>query len=175
MNQYDWNNFQNLRQLIWKSLLKEQKNLEHLLQLNKDKINGQNVKVIRSRGILSSQKNDRRDYFWIRVIINNTSEYWLSLFYNDIDINTGNMHTQIGRIQFWKNIKKGTPNGYFKENGKVKWYLQTENSSEPKLGPTFIDGNNYYPEKIIQDFTTFINQDIKTKNLNNYNHLDQIN
>lgn len=56
MNQYDWNNFQNLRQLIWKSLLKEQKNLEHLLQLNKDKINGQNVKVIRSRGILSSQK-----------------------------------------------------------------------------------------------------------------------
>lgn len=161
MNQYDRNNFQNLRQLIWKCLLKEQKNLEHLLQLNKDKINGQNVKVIRSRGILSSQKNDRRDYVWIRVIINNTSEYWLSLFYNDIDINTGNMHTQIGRIQFWKNIKKGTPNGYVKENGKIKWYLQMENSGEPTLGSTFIGGNNYYPKKIIQDFITFINQNIK--------------
>jgi hypothetical protein len=37
-------------------------------------------------------KNDYRSYFWI-VVEGVKAEYWLTLFYNDIDPKTGNPHT----------------------------------------------------------------------------------
>lgn len=52
---------------------------------------------------VETSKNDRRLFVWIPIRDKGT-EYLITLFYSEIDKKSGNCHTQIGRIQFVKNI-----------------------------------------------------------------------
>ena len=155
------NNFDKYRQLMIKELKKYQELLINELKNNVDKINESNIYIVGAQGI-KLKENDRTDYMWIKVMFKKY-EYWLTLFYNEIDLVTGNLHTQIGRLQFWKNIINHTPNNYITENDEVYWYLNYTNASEPKRGMTYVGYNNY--NEIINDFIEFINDDLKTKKL----------
>ena len=153
------NNFNKYRQLMIKELKKYQELLIDELKNNVDKINESNIYIVGSQGI-KLKENDRRDYLWIKVMFKKY-EYWLTLFYNEVDLVTGNPHTQIGRLQFWKNIINHTPNDYIVENDLVYWYLNSKNSSEPKRGMTHVGFEDY--NLIVDDFIEFINNDIKIK------------
>ena len=50
-----------------------------------------------------SQKNDYRNYQWISVRFGDR-EYMLAAHHGNLDVKTGNPHTQFGRIQFWRGI-----------------------------------------------------------------------
>ena len=68
-----------------------------------------------SKGLITA-RFDFRNYIWITVRekTNDKKQWLISLNFNDIDnnnefeLNSGNLHTQFGRIQFWKelNIKE---------------------------------------------------------------------
>lgn len=116
---------------------------------------------------IETNGNDRRDYYWISITQNNKT-YWLTLFYNEIDFASGNFHSQIGRIQFWKNIEQRgthgqTPN-YMQilDNDKRIWWMDMENCTQPngrKGKPTYIDGEDYDIDKIAEAFVSFINEE----------------
>ena len=48
-----------------------------------------------------SKRNDYRNYQWISVKTNGV-EHLITIHHNNIDLRTGNPHTQFGRLQFWK-------------------------------------------------------------------------
>lgn len=101
-----------------------------------------------------SKKNDYQLYLWIDIKINSSS-YWITLFFNDVDKAHGNFHTQIGRIQFWKNIHYprgsiGTP--HVKGSCK-KWLFISENSYDPQLK---IGNADYSPQLVVEKFLQFI-------------------
>lgn len=155
------NNFEKYRALMIKEMKNYQKLLSQTLKENINKINSNDIYIVDAQGI-ATEENDRTDYMWIKVMFKKC-EYWLTLFYNEIDLVTGNMHTQIGRLQFWKNIINHTPNEYIINNDKLYWYLNYINSSEPKRGVTYVGYKNY--KIVVDDFIEFINDDLKTKKL----------
>lgn len=108
-----------------------------------------------------NDKNDYRHYIWIVAKTPSPEkEYWLALFYNDLDPKTGNHHTQIGRIQFWKNIENKSPNKRIKlKNNKKVWTFNTIDCAEPKKGFTLADED---PKTIAKDFIDFVKEDIKS-------------
>lgn len=59
-----------------------------------------NIQLTRGK----DKKNDYRNYVWIEVVSNTKRKYWITLFYNDYDQKTLNVHTQFGKIQFWYDI-----------------------------------------------------------------------
>ena len=120
-----------------------------------------------TRGKGSTVGDDRRDYAWLCLQIGKRGAiertYWLTLFYNDVDPDRGNPHTQVGRIQFWKNVgkiagKHGlTPNGMTADG---RFYLKPENADgRHKKTPIYIDADNYVPEQIVADFIDFVKED----------------
>ena len=151
--------FNKYRKLLIEEMKKYQELLLNELEKNKNKINVDNIYIVDAVGS-KTDINDRTDYMWIKVIFKK-EEYWLTLFYNEIDLVTGNMHTQMGRIQFWKNIINRTPNKYIVVDNNEYWYLNYINSSEPKCGMTHVGYENY--NEIVNDFIDFINEDVKIK------------
>ena len=132
------NKFLEYKSLLNKEIIDYQKKLYNELIKNKYIIDN-SIEVSLSNG-KKTNKNDRSDYNWIRLTFNN-KEYWLTLFYNELDETTGNMHTQIGRIQFCKDINKKTPNSYIKVNNKTVWYMNLDKYGEPKKGITYVGDN----------------------------------
>lgn len=132
-----------------------------------ESINPQTVKILKGNRKYGSQgiktnNNDYRDFFWIKVAVNN-SIYWITLFYNDVD--KGNFHTQIGRIQFWQNISCeinpiGTPHS-LTANGH--WYFCSENADDPS---TWIDDENYSATNVVEKFLCFL-ENSKEENVRN--------
>ena len=55
----------------------------------------------------NSRVNDYRCYQWITIRPDGGEAYWITMMFNDQDPNTGNTHTQFGRIQFWRDIVRG--------------------------------------------------------------------
>lgn len=162
MDKFEINNLQFIRGLLQKSLYISQQELSSILENKKDDIDTKNLIIKNVHGILSKTSNDRRDYYWIKVYVDEY-EYWLSLFYNELDENTGNFHTQIGRIQFCKNIKNSTPNQYFVIDNKKNWCLNLDNYYQPKNMATFIGNEDYNPNIVVNEFIFFINEDLKNK------------
>ena len=68
-------------------------------------------------------KNDRRLFVWVPILFKG-KEYLITLFYNEIDKKSGNCHSQIGRIQFVKDIIPSeyisSPNSVIKEGNDEK-------------------------------------------------------
>lgn len=111
-----------------------------------------------AHGILSKE-NDRRDYYWVRALYNDR-EYWLTLFFHDIDSNSGHTHVQIGRIQFWKYIQNGRlPNMSVSFRGTKSSFVQHQYSSQPKSGATYIGSAEYKPNTVANDFIEFVKED----------------
>ena len=110
---------------------------------------------LRKHGI-KSKNNDYREYYWITVkTASNT--YWITLFYNDVDKTSGNFHTQLGRIQFWKNIQPATSKGIGSPHRKGidnNWYFCAENSKDPQIR---IDDINY-AEDVVERFLDFLDE-----------------
>jgi hypothetical protein len=71
-----------------------------------------------------SKKNDYRNYQWISAKIEGR-EYLVTIHHNNIDLNTGNTHTQFGRIQFWK---CPGPNGPHTRDDAGVWRFRYENA-----------------------------------------------
>lgn len=164
--------------LIHTTLLKEQKKILRALyrKFNNEK---QEKKVIikgrcggncRSNVYLDNEKkaiNDYRNYIWICVKIKNET-YWITLFYNDVDTISGNMHTQFGRIQFCKVSanKKGriSPNEEVTVfDKKIKIVIPRDHYYDPQL---WVDSPNYSPRKVVALFIEWIEQGKKSDNIN---------
>lgn len=128
--------------------------------------------IVNARGGKGDERitvNDRRDYFWVDVIVCG-ARYRLALFYNEVDPDSGNIHTQIGRIQFWKNVQqKGhsghTPNGWIIQEGDVRrWFLKMENSyTKLKGDPIYIWDVQYETEDVVEQFLDFVEEDQKQR------------
>lgn len=147
---------------IREEFAKEQKRIG--CELN-ERANGAIVKVERgnckygSRGV-KTKKNDYRDFYWLSIRIQSRM-YWITLFYNDVDSKSGNFHTQIGRIQFWKNIRCwevgiGTPH---RKTENKHWYFCGENSFDPKLR---IGTETYSAELVVEKFLAFLEKNGET-------------
>ncbi|MGH4119333.1 hypothetical protein [Clostridium sp.] len=71
----------------------------------------------------NTSKNDRRLFVWV-PIYDKGNEYLITLFYSEIDKKSGNCHSQVGRIQFVKDIIPskyiGSPNSVLKEGNDEK-------------------------------------------------------
>lgn len=104
-------------------------------------------------------RNDYRLYIWITVIHNN-KEYWITSMYQDQDFETGNIHHQFGRIQFWKNIKHfskewcSTPNKPVGDN--YHWIFNYDNSYDPSIK---LFDENYNPMDVVNKFISFVKED----------------
>jgi len=88
------------RQLHARNLIKTKLELDTL---------GTNFMNITNKGI---GQTAYKNYIWLPVVIEGCV-YWISMFANDVDSKTGNVHTRTGCIQFWKGIFKngcGSPN-----------------------------------------------------------------
>ncbi len=99
-------------------------------------------------------KNDYRAYQWIEVSIDNR-EYWITTVYNDLDFNSGNFHSQYGRIQFWKNIRKighvSTP------NDKIEgWWRPRMDHQWRSLPPTFVWSDDFSARRVVELFGQFL-------------------
>lgn len=77
-----------------------------------------------------------KNYIWLPVVINNNT-YWVTMFANDVDTTSGNIHTRIGHIQFWKDISTvgcGSPNEIIEPKEKeytfVKIYYPSVDDSK---------------------------------------------
>ncbi len=99
-------------------------------------------------------KNDYRAYQWIEVRIEGR-EYWITVVYNDLDFNSGNFHSQYGRVQFWKDIRKighvSTPND--KING---WWRPRMDHQWRKLPPTFVWKDDFSATRVAELFGEFL-------------------
>lgn len=108
-----------------------------------------------SRG--NSKVNDYRNYQWITIRVGDEA-YWISMVYNDLDEQTGNTHTQYGRIQFWRGI--GHQNGerneagpHTKENGVWRFRADKQWKDMPRL---HLWDENYSPKRVIDLFEEFL-------------------
>ena len=71
-----------------------------------------------------SKRNDYRNYQWISVKIDDR-EYLVTIHHNNIDLRTGNPHTQYGRLQFWK---CAGPNGPHTRDAFGVWRFRYDNA-----------------------------------------------
>ena len=96
--------------------------------------------------------NNYSNYIWICVKKKQKS-YWITLFYNDVDASSGNMHTQFGRIQFCDIpiAQKGrnSPNEVQKTKKVIKLWIHTDKYHDPNL---WIDSPDYSPRRVAKLF-----------------------
>lgn len=70
-----------------------------------------------------SKMNDYRAYRWLSVKFDDR-EYLLAAHHENLDRRTGNPHTQLGRLQFWRCFG---PNGPHEPDGAGGWRLRFDN------------------------------------------------
>ena len=71
---------------------------------------------------------------------------------------TGNFHTQLGRIQFWKNIQSATSKGIGSPHRKgldKNWYFCSNNSCPTDLK---IGEENYKVQTVVKQFLSFLEE-----------------
>ena len=96
-------------------------------------------------------------YFWIDVIVELNARYRIALFCNDVDKRSGNFHTKLGEIQFWKNIKNGKYIGSAnKQDSSGNWYLCMDNAQNPKLK---VDGPGYTAQGVVKKFLKYVEKE----------------
>lgn len=105
-----------------------------------------------------TERNDFSDYLWIPVIVNN-NEYWLTLFYNDINKESGNPRTQFGKIQFWKNIShKGSDIGTPHTKLGEKWLFESANAGKDLGKVQRIGDERFTVDTVVDEFIKFIEE-----------------
>ena len=128
--------------------LKEERDLIHKkIKAHKAIADGFNLRS-------QSGKGKYKAFHWIQLTKKDTGEiYTISMLSNDIDPDSGNTHTLLGRIQFAKCERKmngriGT-NRYDEKVGK--WYFCSENLYNPKIEI----GSDGYQDLIINEFIKY--------------------
>lgn len=102
-------------------------------------------------GLSKNSDNDRRMYVWITTEYLG-KEYCINLFKSEIDCESGNCHSQIGRVMFTKGYIKNkstivSPNEIVKDSkGKFK-----TNKQKTELV--------FYSDKWVNPFDLFLNKD----------------
>ncbi|MBQ0080657.1 MAG: hypothetical protein KBS95_03800 [Alistipes sp.] len=104
-------------------------------------------------------RHDYRNYIWINIL-KDKKEYMISSIFQDQDFETGNMHHQLGRIQFWKNFihhskKWCSTANRLADDGK-HWIFSYENSYDPKIK---LYDKDYSVENVVKEFMQFIQED----------------
>ncbi len=100
-----------------------------------------------------SKKNDYRNYQWISAKIEGR-EYLVTIHHNNIDLNTGNTHTQFGRIQFWK---CPGPNGPHTRDAAGVWRFRYENAWR-KLPRIRVWDDDYSSTHVAELFGDFLRE-----------------
>lgn len=101
-------------------------------------------------------RNDYRNYVWITVT-DGEEEYWITAIYQDQDLETGNMHHQTGRIQFWHNIRHyskrwcSTPNDPAGDGRH--WVFNYDSAYDPRIK---IYDPDFSGEKVAAEFVGFL-------------------
>ena len=98
-----------------------------------------------------STKNDYRNYQWISVKIDGR-EYLLATHHGNLDVRTGNPHTQFGRIQFWR--CEG-PQGPHSRDGTGVWRFRADNEDRT-LPPTRVWDESYSSAAVVDRFVAFL-------------------
>ena len=83
---------------------------------------------------VNTSKNDRKLFVWI-PIQNKGKEYLITLFYSEIDKESGNCHSQVGRIRFVKDIN---PSKYVSSPNRV-----LKKGNDKKEQPTVVEFCSY--------------------------------
>lgn len=78
-----------------------------------------------------SKRNDYRNYQWISVKFGER-EYLLCTHHNNLDTHTGNPHTQLGRIQFWRCDGPNGPHAR-DEGGVWRYHFENEDATLPRI------------------------------------------
>ncbi|MBQ9136250.1 MAG: hypothetical protein IJX66_09185 [Lachnospiraceae bacterium] len=134
--------------IIYNRLVLAQQELAQLLK----QANHEYIKEVRQSHGSVSQANYYGLYHWLRIKTIDDHIYWITLFFNDVDKASGNIHTQPGRIQFWRDIEDGSPNKRAPDNN---WIFCPEKSQSPKKKQV-IDADDYDPNAVITDFINFM-------------------
>ena len=100
-----------------------------------------------------SRKNDYRNYQWVSVKVEGR-EYLVTIHHNNIDLNTGNTHTQFGRIQFWK---CPGPNGPHTRDDAGVWRFRHENAWR-KLPRIRVWDDDYSSTRVAELFGDFLRE-----------------
>ena len=118
--------------------------------------------------------------------VKNEESYWLTLFCNDYDAKTNNMHSVMGEVQFWRAIKRNKNGGWGpNEEGKIFYPFSKRmkvvlknvscvnnevvkkaikvNSSKSFLAGQNVFDENFDVELLVDDFIAFMRLDSKRK------------
>lgn len=134
-----------IREILVNRLSEDYQISEVIKGLNLDDLNVEN-------------RNDYRNYICIEVK-KGLKEYWISSVFQDQDFKTGNMHHQLGRIQFWKNINHYSSEWCSTQNTPVgdnyHWIFNYDKSYDPKIK---IYDKDFDPNKVVDEFIKCINE-----------------
>ncbi len=100
-----------------------------------------------------SKKNDYRNYQWISVKFGER-EYLITIHHNNIDLRTGNPHTQYGRLQFWK---CAGPNGPHTRDDIGVWRFRYENAWA-KMPRIRVWDDDYSSARIAELFSEYLRE-----------------
>ena len=101
-----------------------------------------------------SKKNDYRNYQWISVKFGER-EYLITIHHNNIDLRTGNPHTQYGRLQFWK---CAGPNGPHTRDDIGVWRFRYENAWA-KMPRIRVWDEDYSSARIAELFVEYLREE----------------
>lgn len=98
--------------------------------------------------------DDRRLYQWVNVKDKKTNDIivFITLYYNEITPDSGNFHTQFGRLQFYtgsNGLHKyvGETDGFAATKGILK--IDFSNTFDPHI---FIFDEDYRPSQVVKSF-----------------------
>ena len=100
-----------------------------------------------------SRLNDYRNYQWISVKFGDR-EYLLTAHHNNLDVKTGNPHTQYGRIQFWRCLG---PNGPHERDAGGTWRFRADNEWRA-LPPTRVWDEDFSAARVVDLFAQFLTE-----------------
>ena len=129
--------------------------LQQILEKARDNNPGLDVNLCKGWSYQDGIDNDYRNYVWLQFKFE-SRRYWLTSFYNDIDLGSGNCHTQLGRIAFVYNINvdkggKNCPSPNRLVDGI--WQICPQNTYDPNIR---IYDEDYSCEKVYDEFKKFL-------------------
>ena len=98
-----------------------------------------------------SKKNDYRNYQWISVKFGDR-EYLLATHHGNLDLRTGNPHTQFGRVQFWR---CAGPNGPHTRDESGVWRFRADHE-DAALPPTRVWDEDFSSAAVVDRFVAFL-------------------
>lgn len=107
------------------------------------------------RGVRSG-RNVYRNHVWLSVTADG-QEFWITAYFMDVDSRSGNIHSQLGRVQFWRNVRKNSQGAVSSPNRRGPdgrhFMFCPENSFDPGIR---LYDEEYSPDKVAEAFVRFL-------------------